>query len=210
VVPEPKEFTPIILAAGGSARMGRTKALLDFDGKTCLELALEAVRGLGTPVVVLGPAREKIQARVKLGSVQIAINEDVEGGQTASLKAGLKCLSPAAAAFLFYPVDLPLVSIDEVTPLVDAFLKNNDPNKTIFIPSYRMRRGHPVLCRKELADEFLALPDGAPARTVINFRPARISYVAYEQAYILMDMDTPEHYARCLEAYRSRERQRNR
>jgi molybdenum cofactor cytidylyltransferase len=209
-VPEPKEFTPIILAAGGSTRMGRTKALLDFDGKTCLELALEAVRGLGTPIVVLGPGRQEIEARVKLGSVQIAINEDVEGGQNASLKAGLECLSPAAAAFLFYPVDLPLVSIDEVTALVDAFLKNSDPNKAIFIPSYSMQRGHPVLCRKELAGEFLALPDGAPARTVINFRPTRISYVVYEQAYILMDMDTPEDYIRCLETYRARERHRSR
>jgi molybdenum cofactor cytidylyltransferase len=190
--------------------MGRTKALLDFDGKTCLELALEAVRGLGTPVVVLGAAREEIQERVKLGSVQLAINEEVERGQTASLKVGLECLSPAAAAFLFYPFDFPLVSSDEVATLLDSFLRNKDPNKAIFIPSYSMQRGHPVLCRRAIAEEFLALPDGAPARTVINFKPTRIAYVNFEQAYILMDMDTPEDYAKCLEAYRARERRKNR
>lgn len=207
---EPREITPLVLAAGASTRMGRTKALLDFDGKTCLELALEAVRGLGTPVVVLGPTREEIQERVKLGSVQIAINEDVDRGQTASLKAGLECLSPSAAAFLFYPVDFPLVSPVEVAAIVDVFLNHKDPNKAIFIPSYNMQRGHPVLCRRPLADEFLALPDGAPARTVINQRPTRIAYVNFEQAYILMDMDTPEDYAKCLDAYRARERQNHR
>jgi len=206
----PREITPLILAAGASTRMGNTKALLDFDGRTCLEIALDSVRGLGTPVVVLGPAREEIQERVGLGSVQVAINEEVERGQTASLKTGLECLSPAAAAFLFYPVDFPLVSKDEVDALVATFLGSKDPNKAIFIPSYSMQRGHPVLCRKAIATEFLALPDGAPARTVINFRPTRIAYVDYEQAYILMDMDTPEDYAKCLEAYRARERRKNR
>jgi CTP:molybdopterin cytidylyltransferase MocA len=209
-VPEARSITPIILAAGASSRMGRTKALLEFDGRTCLELTLEATRGLGTPVVVLGPSREEIQARVRLGSVQIAINEEVERGQTASLKAGLECLSPAAEAFLFYPVDFPLVGAEEVERLVGAFLGSRDQNKSVFIPSYSMQRGHPVLCRSDLAAEFLALPDGAPARTVINFRPQRISYVDFEQAYILMDMDTPEDYEKCLESYRARERMKNR
>ncbi len=206
----PADITPIILAAGASTRMGRPKALLEFDGRACLELALASVKGLGTPVVVLGAAREEIQSRVRLGSVQIAINEDFEQGQTSSLKAGLACLSPAAAAFLLYPVDFPLVSTEEVARVADAFLACQDPHKALFIPSYSMQRGHPVLCRRELAGEFAALPDDAPARTVINFRPQRISYVEFEQAYILMDMDTPEDYAKCLEAFRARERQRSR
>lgn len=207
---EARDVTPILLAAGASTRMGRPKALLDFDGRTVLELALAAVRGLGTPVVVLGAAREEIQARVPLGSVQVAYNDDWERGQTSSLKAGLSCLAPAAAAFLFHPVDFPLVSQEEVGRLVEAFLGCKDPRKAIFIPSYGMQRGHPVLCRRELAREFLALPDGAPARTVINFRPQRIAYVDYDQAYILMDMDTPQDYARCLEAYRERRRRQDR
>ncbi|HXG62918.1 MAG TPA: nucleotidyltransferase family protein [Planctomycetota bacterium] len=207
---EARDVTPILLAAGASTRMGRPKALLDFDGRTVLDLALDAVRGLGTPVVVLGAAREEIQARVPLGSVQVAYNDDWERGQTSSLKAGLSCLAPAAAAFLFHPVDFPLVSQEEVGRLVEAFLGCKDPRKAIFIPSYGMQRGHPVLCRRELAPEFLALPDDAPARTVINFHPQRIAYVDYDQAYILMDMDTPQDYARCLEAYRERRRRQDR
>ncbi|HLF92123.1 MAG TPA: nucleotidyltransferase family protein [Planctomycetota bacterium] len=207
---EAREITPILLAAGASSRMGRPKALLDFDGKTCLEIALDAVRGLGGPIVVLGPDREEVRRGVDLGSATVAVNDDVAGGQSASLKAALALLPAPAAAFLFYPVDFPLVSSAEVGRLVDAFLRCSDPGKAIFIPSHDLKRGHPVLCRRALAEEFLALSAGEPARAVINARPPRIAYVTYEQAYILMDMDTPEDYAGCLEAYRARERRKDR
>ncbi len=205
-----REIAPILLAAGASSRMGSPKALLDFDGKACLEIALDAVRGLGGPIVVLGPNREEIRRRVDLGAATVAVNDDVASGQAASLKAALALLPASAAAFLFYPVDFPLVSSDEVGRLVEACVRCSDPEKALFIPSHDLKRGHPVLCRSALAAEFLGLPPGAPARTVINARPSRIAYVTYEQAYILMDMDTPEDYAECLEAYRARERRKDR
>ena len=201
------EITPILLAAGASSRMGRPKPLLDFDGRTCLEIALDAVGGLGRPIVVLGPSREEILGRVDLSSSTIAINDQVESGQTASLKAALARLPAGAAAFLFYLVDFPLVWRPEVEALVRAF---GGPGKDILIPSHAMRRGHPVLCRRALAEELLALPDGAPARTVINALPERLAYVEFPGAYILMDMDTPEDYAGCLEAYRARVRREKR
>lgn len=190
--------------------MGRPKALLDFDGKTCLELALGAVSGLARPIVVLGPDRDAVQARVRLGGVQVAVNDDVASGQTASLKKALERLPAGADAFLFYPVDYPLVSNVEVARLVGAFRSGESGDKSIFVPSHGMRRGHPVLCRLDLAAEYLALPAGTPARTILEARPERIAYVLFDEAYILMDMDTPEDYARCLESYRARERRKER
>lgn len=201
-------ITPIILAAGASSRMGRTKALCDFDGKTCLELALSACHGLGTPVVVLGTAREEIQEKVDLSRVMLAVNEDVESGQTASLKIGLGLLPPSAKAFLLFPVDSPLVNVEDVDTLVSAYRRESEENKAVFIPSYGLRRGHPVLFRREIADEFLSLRDEAPARTVINLQPRRVRYVDFADPYVLMDMDTPEDYDRCLGSYRIRNARR--
>jgi CTP:molybdopterin cytidylyltransferase MocA len=188
--------------------MGRPKALLDFDGKCCLELVLEAVRGLLTPIVVLGAAREEIQERVELDSVHVVVNEKWESGRTSSLKAGLACLPADTAAFLLYPVDFPLVTAHEVGCVVEAFGRCEDPDKALFIPAYGSRHGHPVLCRWDIAWEFLALPDDEPARSVTKAEPRRICYVDCEQPYVVTDMDTPEEYAACLEAYRSRERAR--
>lgn len=199
-------ITPILLAAGGSTRMGRTKALLDFDGRTCLGLALDAVSGLGEPVVVLGPNRAEVERQIRLDGARVAVNPDVESGQTESLKAGLAMLPADAEGFLFYPVDFPLVTRAEVGRLVDAFRSPGLSEKTIFVPSHDLRRGHPLLCRRGLAAEFAALPTGVAARSVLNSRPERIAYVLFDEAYILMDMDTPEDYARCLEAFRTRHR----
>lgn len=188
--------------------MGRPKALLDFDGKCCLQLVLEAVRGLGAPIAVLGAVREEIQARIDLGSTQVVLNDNWRFGQTSSLKAGLSRLPPDATAFLLYPVDYPLVTTVDVGRLAEALLLSADPEKMIFIPRHGGRNGHPVLCRRALAREFLALPDDGSARSVTKADPQRIHHVDFDQPYLLMDLDTPEDYAACLEAYRSRERGR--
>jgi CTP:molybdopterin cytidylyltransferase MocA len=188
--------------------MGTPKALCDFEGNACLELVLSACRGLDQPIVVLGAAREEIQAKVDLSGRVVAVNEDWESGQTASFKIGLNLLPSEAEAFLLFPVDTPLVTIDDVDFLVAAYRRERDLTKEIFIPSYGLRRGHPVLFRRLVAEEILALRDEAPARTVLNIRPQRIRYVDFQDPYVLMDMDTPEDYDRCLGSYRTRKRQR--
>jgi CTP:molybdopterin cytidylyltransferase MocA len=197
-------LTPILLAAGASSRMGQPKALLDFDGQSALGLALEAVRGHGVPIVVLGPNHAQIRSRVALGHVRVMLNLNPDTGQTASLQAALSILPKDAEGFFFMPVDFPLVTSADVERLVEAFRAGRDPGKKIFVPSHGMKRGHPILCRRELAAEFLALGEGASARDVVSRVPSRLAYVLYPEAYVLMDMDTPEDYRRCLEAYRAR------
>ncbi len=199
-------ITPVILAAGNSSRMGSPKALCDFEGTTCLELVLAATRGVDQPIVVLGAAQEAIQSRVDLSDVVVVVNDDVDSGQTASLKMGLKHLPSSTEGFLLYPVDTPLVTVDDIDVLVSAFRRERDPSKEIFIPSYGLRRGHPVLFRRSLAEEFISLRSDAPARSVLNVRPQRIRHVDFQDPYVLMDMDTPEDYDRCLGLYRTRKR----
>jgi len=85
-------LVPIVLAAGTSTRMGRPKALLDFDGRPALQLVLEAVQGHGTPIVVLGPNHFDIREKVHLGRVRVMLNLNPDTGQTASLQAALSIL----------------------------------------------------------------------------------------------------------------------
>ena len=55
-------FAAIVLAAGESERMGKPKALLDFDGRTALSLAIDACRegGAYRIVVVLGAHAKEV------------------------------------------------------------------------------------------------------------------------------------------------------
>ena len=139
-------IVPVILAAGASSRMGRPKALCDFDGRTCIELALDACRqaSLAPPIVVLGFQAATIRRRVRFGNATVVMNEGAERGQTSSLKAGLSALPDHAEAFLLYPVDFPLVCAAELGLLVTAW-RARSSGRRIFIPSHDGRRGHPVL-----------------------------------------------------------------
>jgi len=194
------QVAAVVLAAGASSRMGRPKALLDFDGTPCIARVLGACRegGVGEVVVVTSPSGREVNA-VCGGTIE-AVNAHPERGMLSSLQAGLSVL-PAAAGFLIFPVDYPVVPAREVRRLIEAF-RGRTPGRRIFIPSFDHRRGHPVLVEAGLAREFLALPPESSARLVIAAHESEIVYVQADDDRVLMDMDTPEDYRRCLERSR--------
>jgi len=189
----------VVLAAGASSRMGRPKALLDFDGLTCVARVVDTCRQAGVSQVVLvtSPAGAEVRAQCA-GSIE-AINPQPERGMLSSLQTGLLKLPAGVSGFLIYPVDYPIVPPEEVRRLLAAFA---DQAGRIFIPSFDRRRGHPVLVEAELAGEFLALDPTSSARAVMAAHDAEITHVAAADDRVLMDMDTPEDYRRCLERSR--------
>ena len=58
----------IVLAAGGSTRLGRPKQLVQFKGETLLEHTLKQVNMLGfqRKVLVLGSRHEEILGKIQL------------------------------------------------------------------------------------------------------------------------------------------------
>ena len=85
----------IILAAGESARFGKTKQLLDWKGKPFVRAvtltALEA--GLSPVIVVTGANAEKVEPAVKDLNVITVRNEHWKSGQASSIKAGISSLT---------------------------------------------------------------------------------------------------------------------
>ena len=200
----------IVLAAGESSRMGRPKPLCPFGGRPAIELVLDACGRAGVPrLVVLGHAAREIRSGAQFGGAIVVENPDYAKGQTSSLQAGLRALPADAEAFLLLPADHPLITEAEIAPLLSEHRRRRS-ERQIFIPSYNLKRGHPVLFDAALKEEFLRLPPDTPARTVVDFNPGRIAYVEIPTPAILMDMDTPEDYARCLEEWERRETTRRR
>ena len=62
----PPPIEAVILAAGASTRLGRPKALLEFDGLTALEVLMASLReaGLVQGVIVTGDAEKTMRAAV--------------------------------------------------------------------------------------------------------------------------------------------------
>jgi CTP:molybdopterin cytidylyltransferase MocA len=77
-------------------------------------------------------------------------------------------------------------------------LSGRSPDDYVYIPSYRMRAGHPVLVPRSYWPAILALPRGASLRSVWQAEGSRIHWVTVDTPSVLRDMDTPADYDREL------------
>ena len=84
----------IILAAGSSSRLGQPKQLLEFKGKTLLEIAVEAAQNSQAQscVLVLGANADLIVEKIDHTKVDRVVNENWEKGMASSMQKGLKYL----------------------------------------------------------------------------------------------------------------------
>jgi len=96
-------------------------------------------------------------------------------------------------AILLCLVDHPAVSAETVRRIVATFRQCGAP---VVIPSYRGRRGHPVLLGRQVFDELLELASDAGADSVVRrYRPAT-QFVEVEDEGVVIDVDDPESYRR--------------
>ena len=208
---EQKRIAAIVLAAGKSERMQYPKTLLIFGKETALDRVIRicAEAGCDPVIVVLGHEvrwllrawRERVRQNASLEGAVLLHNEAYETGRTSSLQTGLRALPPDAAGFLIFPVDHPLVEVGTVASLVSAYQEGGG---AVLAPTHEGRKGHPVLCDRVLAAEFLSLAPDAPARLVTGSDPDRVVSVETNDLEIFGDLDEPADYHRALEVYSAR------
>jgi molybdenum cofactor cytidylyltransferase len=84
----------LVLAAGGSSRLGRPKQTLPFNGTTLLGHVLDSARACGFEqlVVTLGGASDEVRGRVDLSGATVVDNPSYEEGCSSSIAAALPAL----------------------------------------------------------------------------------------------------------------------
>lgn len=181
----------VMLAAGASQRMGQPKAGLRFEGKTFFARVLEGLTAASLDPIVVVVGAHRAAVTPGLLSLYTIVNRDPSRGQLSSLKLALRYLSTpggSATGVVVALVDHPLVAGSTVAALVQAAQAADQP---IIVPSYRGRRGHPVVFMRDVWDELLATPDGLGARAVVRRDPRRVCDVPVDDPGILVDVDTP-------------------
>lgn len=186
----------ILLAGGGSTRMGRPKGLLEYRGVPFLRAVATALLtgGVEELVAVLNPEVPGLPDALPADSrVRWVAAPPAAAGQLASLRVGLHSLSPVSEAALVALVDQPALLPETVAALIRVFREGRAP---LLLPVYQGRRGHPVCFVRALYAELLEAPEQEGARAVVRRHRAILREVAVEDPAIQQDVDSPEDFAR--------------
>ena len=150
LAPLQNKLAVIILAAGGSTRLGRPKQLLRYRGEPLIahtvRLASAATRkGI---IVVLGDQQLRLRRalRSRPSTPTLIANPQWRAGQSSSLQRGLEAVPPEYSAVLILVVDQAFLTTTDLQRLVRAWRRN--PSKpaaashdgTIGVPAIIPRR----------------------------------------------------------------------
>jgi molybdenum cofactor cytidylyltransferase len=189
----------ILLAAGGSSRLGRPKQLISFGGRTLIRQAAETLIGSACDpvVVVLGAEFELSRAEIAGLGLHICVNGDWQTGMSSSIRAGLAEITriePELAAVVITLCDQPRVTSANIDRLVAAFRTSRPP---IVAAEYGGTAGVPALFSRELFPDLLRLEGDKGARQIIRGNPDRIRTIPIEAA--AADIDTSEDLSALLD-----------
>jgi molybdenum cofactor cytidylyltransferase len=195
----------VVLAAGKSSRMGRTKALLPLgsSGETFLGRILRVLRdgGADAIVVVIGGDAAAVRASLPRDDVHISSVENprYEEGQLSSLLVGLAAVEQRhdnVEAVMMTLVDLPLISAATVRAVREAFLAN--PGAPLVRPRRGERHGHPVIFNRSIFGELRRADPSKGAKSVVRAHAAEEVNVDVDDDGAFIDIDTPEDYERFI------------
>ena len=190
----PCVVSAIVLAAGGSTRMGRPKAALRIANQSfvarCIRLATPCRRCF----VVQGAA--ELSSLVNPSEATLVHNDGWADGPLTSLQLGLRHAAtevPDLSGVLVLTVDRPHIHPSTVAALLKAHVHH--PHRFV-APQYGERRGHPVIWPRAAFDALLALgPSQTPRQLLTGPHAMPRSTVVVDDPAVLDNIDTPDDLA---------------
>lgn len=195
-----KDIAALILCAGRSSRMGDFKPLLPMGRDNFIERIISLYRGVDIEniLVVCGhEAKLVIPELARLG-VSWVLNEHYDRGMFSSVQTGVNNLTGQSRAFFLHPADIPFVQPDTLQSLIAEF---STGGMDICRPLYLSKHGHPPLVSLSLAAAIREFKEEGGMRTLLARYAEKSRDVPCNDPGILMDIDTPEDYAKALQTF---------
>ena len=134
----------VILAAGGSSRMGFPKQLAEVRDKPLLQAIIDKVNiNFDNSSVVLGSESEIISEKIDFKNSNILINENWPEGITSSIRTALFFYQNQKEIndIIFFLGDQPEVEVE----VIDCLKNDDHDGSKVLIPQYRYKLGFPIL-----------------------------------------------------------------
>jgi molybdenum cofactor cytidylyltransferase len=179
----------ILLAAGGSSRLGQPKQLVRLDGITLIRrtvlTGLEA--GLSPLLVVVGSDAEVVIEEIKELPVILVRNQAWQDGQSTSIKAGVGQLPARTGGVVFLLSDQPYLSSEVIRALMDEARATGAP---VIAPLIEDQRGNPVYFDRDTLTDLSHLSGEQGGRAIFTRYPPH--YLPWGDERLLLDIDTVE------------------
>jgi molybdenum cofactor cytidylyltransferase len=188
----------VILAAGGSTRMGQPKQLLKFRGTSLLRRAIDTAVAVPTEevIVVLGHAADQLLAECEATSATVVLNDQWMDGVSTSLRGGLAAVSSDARGVFIYPADMPLVTPEVLRELARRQQVSGRPAAMTEAGGVR---GVPVFITRSLFPALMIQEGDVGGAQYLRGHPESVEAVHFDDPDLVRDVDRPEDYTRLLE-----------
>ena len=185
----PLPHVAVVLAAGGSRRLGRSKQLLLRDGETMVHrtvrmaLATQPARVL----LVVGGDADTLRSAVADLDVEIVFNAAWEEGLASSVRAAAVALASSQARCLLLGCDQPALQVSHLRELLEgASVSDSACAATVHGDAL----GIPVVVTTSVLAEARELVGDRGLRAVLQRMP-RESIHVLEASELQFDLDTP-------------------
>ena len=183
--------TGLVLAAGGSSRLGQPKQLLPYGDATLLDHVLDTARGCDFDqlLCVIGGAAGEIRSSVGFGGVEVVDNPEFGEGCSSSIAAALGAVDERAEALVLMLGDQPGVTAETVAALLAG--RGEAP---VAVCGYSDGRGHPLAFSRRLFPELASLHGDKAVWKLLDLHADEAAVVAVDGP-IPRDIDTWDDYA---------------
>jgi molybdenum cofactor cytidylyltransferase len=183
--------TGLVLAAGGSRRLGRPKQLLPYGEATLLDHVLDTARSCSFDqlLCVIGGAAGDVRQAVDFGRVDVVENPDFGEGCSSSIAAALHAVDSRCDVLVLMLGDQPGVTAATVGKLLAG--RGDAP---IAACAYSDGRGHPLAFSRSLFPELESLHGDKAVWKLLDRHEAIAADVPVDGA-IPRDVDTWDDYA---------------
>lgn len=180
----------IVLAAGGSTRMGRPKQLVEFGGTTLLGHVVATALAVSPAhtVVVLGTLAADVHSVVEPSAAAIVVNDGWDEGIASSIRLGvetIKSSDPSLRAVIMLTCDQPRVTAELLQEMISCY----DPNAgRIVACEYGGGVGIPALFDSAYFPALLGLRGDNGGQAIILDRLDQVVGVPFPEG--ILDIDT--------------------